>query len=91
MTALDLLTLANKTSLTGAIKGQNVSIITKACRYYHYCCDGFDDRVSNIFIASFHGYYCTCYMIYVGINESLISLTLFTLAINPCVSYVDYA
>jgi len=46
MTALDLLTLAIKASRSGVVEGLNVSIITKACRYFHYCCDGFDDKVS---------------------------------------------
>lgn len=72
MTALDLLTLANKTSLSGAIEGLDVSVITKACRYFHYRCDGLDDTVSSIFIKRVS--MVIRYTIYVGINESLICL-----------------
>jgi len=50
MTDLDLLRLADKISCTGVTEGLNVSLISKSCRYFHYCCDGFDDRVSKIFI-----------------------------------------
>ena len=70
---LDLLTLANKASRTGAIEGLDVSIITKACRYFHYRCDGFDDRVSSIFMKQV-SMVIACYIIYVGINELLICL-----------------
>ena len=45
MTGLDLLALANKTARTGVTEGLNVAIISKACGFFHYCCDGLNDRV----------------------------------------------
>lgn len=69
MAGLDLLSLANKAGRIGVTEGQSVSLIIKACRYFHYCCDGFDDRVSSIFIScvSMVITSSTCYIVYVGI------------------------
>ena len=47
---MDLLGLANKISRVGVTEGHSVSLISKPCRYFHYCCDGFDDRVSSAFL-----------------------------------------
>lgn len=47
MTDLDLVALANKAASIGVTEGLNVALINKACRYFHYCCDGLDDQVSR--------------------------------------------
>lgn len=43
---VDLLSLANKSSRADVTEGLNLSLLTKSCTYFHYCYDGFDDRVS---------------------------------------------
>lgn len=47
MTDLDLVALASKAASIGVTEGLNVALINKACRYFHYCCDGLDDQVSR--------------------------------------------
>ena len=34
--------------------GASVSMVTGTYEYYHYGCDGFDDRVSSLFCIFFH-------------------------------------
>jgi len=43
---MDLRQLAENASHASLVEGLNVSVITKNCKYFYYCCDGTDDRVS---------------------------------------------
>ena len=44
---MDLRELAENASCASLVEGLNVSVITKNCKYFYYCCDGTDDRVSS--------------------------------------------
>jgi len=43
---MDLRQLAENASHSSLVEELNVSVITKNCKYFYYCCDGTDDRVS---------------------------------------------
>jgi len=39
--------LAENASHASLVEGLNVSVIAKHCKYFYYCCDGTEDRVST--------------------------------------------